>query len=56
MMTLNELLKHFKFLSDLEGFAREEEEFREAFKKALAGKAPVVIEAVVDPTEYDVII
>jgi DNA replication protein DnaC len=27
MMTLNELLKHFKFLSDLQGFAREEQEF-----------------------------
>jgi acetolactate synthase-1/2/3 large subunit len=36
--------------------AREEEEFREAFKKGLAGNQPVVIEAVVDPAEYDVII
>ena len=27
MMTLNELLKHFKFLSDLAGFTREEQEF-----------------------------
>ncbi len=36
--------------------AREEEEFREAFKRALAGNEPVVIEAVLDPAEYDVII
>ena len=36
--------------------AREEEEFREAFKRALAGTEPVVIEAVLDPAEYDVII
>jgi acetolactate synthase-1/2/3 large subunit len=36
--------------------AREEEEFRMAFKRALSGNEPVVIEAVVDPTEYDVII
>ena len=27
MMTLNELLKHFKFLSDLQGFTREEQTF-----------------------------
>jgi len=27
MMTLNELLKHFKFLSDLAGFTREEQTF-----------------------------
>jgi acetolactate synthase I/II/III large subunit len=36
--------------------AEGEEEFREAFKKGLAAKAPVVIEAVMDPAEYDVII
>jgi acetolactate synthase-1/2/3 large subunit len=36
--------------------AREEEEFRDAFNRGLEGKQPVVIEAVVDPTEYDVII
>jgi acetolactate synthase-1/2/3 large subunit len=36
--------------------ARGEEEFREAFKKGLARNQPVVIEAVLDPTEYDVII
>lgn len=36
--------------------AREEEEFREAFKGALAGESPVVIEAVLDPSEYDEII
>jgi acetolactate synthase-1/2/3 large subunit len=35
---------------------REEEEFREAFKAGLEGNEPLVIEAVVDPTEYDVII
>jgi thiamine pyrophosphate-dependent acetolactate synthase large subunit-like protein len=32
---------------------REEDEFREAFKRALAGNEPVVIEAVLDPAEYD---
>ncbi len=36
--------------------AREEEEFRDAFKRGLEGKRPVVIEAVVDPTEYNGII
>ena len=36
--------------------AREEEEFREAFRRALAGNEPVVIEAVLDPSEYDQII
>jgi thiamine pyrophosphate-dependent acetolactate synthase large subunit-like protein len=36
--------------------AREEEEFREAFKRSLAGNEPVVIEAVLDPAEYDGII
>ncbi len=36
--------------------AREEEEFREAFKRGLAGNEPVVIEAVLDPAEYDGII
>ena len=36
--------------------ARGEEEFREALKKGLAANAPVVIEAVLDPAEYDVII
>jgi acetolactate synthase-1/2/3 large subunit len=36
--------------------AREEEEFREAFKRGIEGNAPVVIEAVVDPGEYDLII
>jgi len=35
---------------------REEEEFREAFKRSLAGNEPVVIEAVLDPAEYDGII
>ena len=33
-----------------------EEEFREALKRGLDGNKPVVIEAVVDPTEYDGII
>jgi len=33
-----------------------EEEFREALKRGLAGNSPLVIEAVVDPSEYDVII
>jgi acetolactate synthase-1/2/3 large subunit len=36
--------------------AREEEEFRQAFKRGLAGSEPVVIEAVLDPKEYDMII
>ncbi len=36
--------------------AREEEEFREAFKRGLAASEPVIIEAVLDPAEYDVII
>ena len=36
--------------------AREEEEFREAFRRGLAGNEPVVIEAVLDPAEYDGII
>ena len=36
--------------------AREEEEFREAFRRGLAGSEPVIIEAVLDPSEYDVII
>jgi acetolactate synthase I/II/III large subunit len=36
--------------------AREEEEFREALKKGLAADMPTVIEAVVDPAEYHVII
>lgn len=36
--------------------ASEEEEFREAFKRGLSGNEPVVIEAVLDPAEYDVII
>jgi acetolactate synthase-1/2/3 large subunit len=36
--------------------AREEEEFREAFKRGLAAGEPVIIEAVLDPSEYDVII
>lgn len=33
--------------------AEREEEFREALKQGLSGSAPVVIEAVVDPAEYD---
>lgn len=33
--------------------AREEEEFREALKRALWGSEPVVIDAAVDPAEYD---
>jgi acetolactate synthase-1/2/3 large subunit len=36
--------------------AREEEEFREAFQRGLAGSEPVIIEAVLDPSEYDAII
>jgi acetolactate synthase-1/2/3 large subunit len=36
--------------------AREEEEFRHAFKRALGKNEPVIIEAVVDPSEYDQII
>lgn len=32
--------------------AREEEEFRQALQEGLAGNAPLVIEAVVDPAEY----
>jgi acetolactate synthase-1/2/3 large subunit len=36
--------------------AREEEEFREAFRLGLVGSEPLVIEAVLDPTEYDSII
>ncbi|MCX5912808.1 MAG: thiamine pyrophosphate-binding protein [Deltaproteobacteria bacterium] len=36
--------------------AKGEEEFREALKKGLAANGPVVIEALLDPTEYDVII
>jgi acetolactate synthase-1/2/3 large subunit len=36
--------------------AREEEEFREAFKRGLAASEPVIIEAVLDPAEYDAII
>jgi thiamine pyrophosphate-dependent acetolactate synthase large subunit-like protein len=36
--------------------AREEEEFREAFKRGLAAGEPVIIEAVLDPSEYDMII
>jgi len=33
--------------------ARTEEEFRHAFKRGLEGDEPLVIEAVVDPEEYD---
>jgi acetolactate synthase-1/2/3 large subunit len=36
--------------------ARGEEEFREAMKKGLAASEPVVIEALLDPSEYDTII
>lgn len=36
--------------------ANNEEEFRGALKQGIQGNAPWVIEAVVDPTEYDVII
>jgi acetolactate synthase-1/2/3 large subunit len=36
--------------------AEGEEEFREALKRGLAGNSPLVIEAVVDPSEYDVIL
>jgi acetolactate synthase-1/2/3 large subunit len=36
--------------------ARTEEEFRDAFKNGLEGNQPMVIEAVVDPAEYDDII
>ena len=34
----------------------EEEAFREAFKNGLEGREPLIIEAVVDPAEYDVLI
>jgi len=36
--------------------AQGEEEFREALKRGFEGNKPVVIEAVVDPSEYDGII
>ena len=36
--------------------AQREEEFREALKSGLEGNKPVIIEAVVDPSEYDRII
>ena len=36
--------------------AEGEEEFRGALKRSLEGSQPVVIEAVVDPSEYDVIV
>jgi acetolactate synthase I/II/III large subunit len=36
--------------------ARTEEEFRGAFKRGLEGGEPCVIEAVVDPAEYDVVL
>ena len=36
--------------------AEREEEFREALKRGLEGNEPLIIEAVVDPSEYDVII
>ena len=36
--------------------ARQEEEFREALKQALRGSEPVVIEAVIDPAEYEEIL
>jgi acetolactate synthase-1/2/3 large subunit len=36
--------------------AQSEEEFREALKRGLEGNKPVVIETVVDPSEYDGII
>lgn len=36
--------------------AREEEEFRAGLARALAGDRPVVIEAVVDPSEYDLVV
>jgi acetolactate synthase-1/2/3 large subunit len=36
--------------------AKREEEFREALKRGLEGNEPLIIEAVVDPSEYDVII
>ena len=35
---------------------REEDSFREAFKQGLRGEGPLVIEAVVDPAEYDQLI
>jgi thiamine pyrophosphate-dependent acetolactate synthase large subunit-like protein len=35
---------------------QNEEEFRIAFRKSLEGDGPVVIEAVVDPSEYDIIV
>jgi acetolactate synthase-1/2/3 large subunit len=34
----------------------EEEAFREAFKNSLEGREPLIIEAVVDPSEYDILI
>ncbi|MBE3072672.1 MAG: thiamine pyrophosphate-binding protein, partial [Acidobacteria bacterium] len=34
--------------------AREEEQFRAAFAQALTAEGPVVIEAVVDPSEYEI--
>jgi len=36
--------------------ARGEEEFRDAFEAGLGGNEPLVIEAILDPAEYDVII
>jgi acetolactate synthase-1/2/3 large subunit len=36
--------------------ARDEDDFRHAFKRALGRNEPVVIEAVVDPSEYDQIL
>jgi acetolactate synthase I/II/III large subunit len=36
--------------------ARTEEEFRDAFKRGLEGGEPCVLEAVVDPAEYDVVL
>ncbi len=36
--------------------AAEEEAFREALKQGLTGDAPLVIEAVVDPAEYDLVL
>jgi len=36
--------------------AREEEDFRSALKRGLEGSEPLIIEAVVDPSEYDVIV
>ena len=34
----------------------DEESFREAFKKGLEGNEPLIIEAVVDPSEYEMLI